>query len=178
MESIASGLCLCGCGRSTPLALQTRADRGTVKGRPLRYLPGHARRTRHRPELCYVVEDRGWVTPCWIWTRATVRGYARTKDDSGVQCPAHVLYWEREHGAVPAGLQLHHRCKQKRCVRPDHLEALPDKEHKAQHRRSMCPNGHAYTEENTYWDGNDRRRCRICLRAKGRRRRHQPNLMK
>lgn len=39
-----AGVCLCGCGETTPLATKTR--RGNVLGQPLRYAPGHENRGR------------------------------------------------------------------------------------------------------------------------------------
>ena len=40
-------LCECGCGQPTPLATRNRAERGWVKGEPLRYINGHhGRRNR------------------------------------------------------------------------------------------------------------------------------------
>ena len=35
------GFCLCGCGHPTPLAKNTDSRVGSVKGTPVRYLPGH-----------------------------------------------------------------------------------------------------------------------------------------
>lgn len=37
---------------------------------------------------------------------------------------AHRVYWERENGPVPSGLELDHLCRNPTCVRPDHLEAV------------------------------------------------------
>lgn len=34
-------LCECGCGKATRLASKTRADRGHVRGQPLRFIAGH-----------------------------------------------------------------------------------------------------------------------------------------
>lgn len=33
-------------------------------------------------------------------------------------------------------------------------------------RRNYCRNGHPFTEENTYWDGNGHRACRRCARER------------
>ena len=46
---IKRGKCACGCGRKTPFALHTNLKRGTVKGRPIRFIQGHEHRV-HRPE--------------------------------------------------------------------------------------------------------------------------------
>jgi hypothetical protein len=45
-----SGLCMCGCGQKTRLARQDRPDRGDVRGKPVRYVLGHAAQKRER--LC------------------------------------------------------------------------------------------------------------------------------
>jgi hypothetical protein len=37
---------------------------------------------------------------------------------------AHVVYWVRRNGPVPAGKQLDHLCRVVSCVNPDHLEAV------------------------------------------------------
>jgi hypothetical protein len=43
------GLCECGCGEQPNLALETRPDRGWVKGEPMRFVWGHqARGNQHR----------------------------------------------------------------------------------------------------------------------------------
>lgn len=39
----ADGLCECGCGGTPPLAAYTKAARGWVKGRPVRFIGGHHR---------------------------------------------------------------------------------------------------------------------------------------
>lgn len=36
-----SGICLCGCGRKTPIAKRTQRRHSLVKGQPCRYVPGH-----------------------------------------------------------------------------------------------------------------------------------------
>lgn len=44
--------------------------------------------------------------------------------DTGRDRPAHIVFYERAHGPVPAGLQLDHICRNRRCVNPDHLEPV------------------------------------------------------
>lgn len=59
---------------------------------------------------------------------------------------------------------LHHVCKQRRCVNPEHLRASTPAEHNVLHALEItrCVNGHAYTPENTYVYPNGRRDCRVC----------------
>lgn len=101
--------CACGCGRALP-PVQPR------------YLPGHYVRTR----LGHVVEDRGYVTPCWIEQGRSEKGYViRSRSTNGVVTKrgAHVISWEKANGRpVPAGMQVHHLCSQPRCSNPDHLD--------------------------------------------------------
>lgn len=44
-----SGLCMCGCGGSAPIAKQTSTAEGWVRGKPIRYLPGHRNRVTIEP---------------------------------------------------------------------------------------------------------------------------------
>jgi hypothetical protein len=77
------------------------------------------------------------TTPCISWTGPTIaRGYGRAyvassgygaKDARDVL--AHVLAWEQEHGSVPKGLVVHHRCENKLCVNVEHMELLTRKDH-------------------------------------------------
>lgn len=46
-----SGLCMCGCEALTPLARQNETRRGWVKGKPLRFLPGHGQSKRKAEDL-------------------------------------------------------------------------------------------------------------------------------
>jgi hypothetical protein len=85
-------------------------------------------RDRLRP--CYAVEDRGYETPCWIWQGAinSHLGYGKQGNEY-----AHVLAWETVFGPVPKGWHVHHRCETKSCIRPDHLEAMDPRNHRAVH---------------------------------------------
>ena len=115
------GLCLCGCG--TPTAVAPDTSRRTVRlaGEPQRYVRGHG----YRRKVLYVVEDRGFRTPCWIVTGyLNLDGYGYMVDDTGKQRCAHIVMWEREHGPVPDDLQLDHLCVQPPCIRPEHLEPV------------------------------------------------------
>ena len=71
----------------------------------------------------FIIEDRGYETPCWIWQRRIqVRGYAEfsvTRDSSGL---VHRYAYKVYIGPIPDGLQIDHLCKVKCCVNPAHLE--------------------------------------------------------
>lgn len=112
------------------------------------------------------------MNECILWTGPVhSMGYGRV-DRTRL---AHRVAWEREHGPVPAGHVIHHRCAKKLCVNVDHLECLTHAEHNAFHvnaktwhdqqrAKTHCPQGHEYTPENTMMK-RGHRHCRACARA-------------
>jgi HNH endonuclease len=103
--------CECGCGRMARW----------------RFLPGHnsqfIKRKRKSP-VDYLVQDRGYKTPCWIWQQATSsQGYGMVTIKNK-QFLMHRVMYEQVYGAIPEGLELDHLCRNRPCVRPDHLEAV------------------------------------------------------
>jgi len=122
--TIPYGLCHCGCGKRTLLAKMTNRARYRIAGAPYRYCHGHAF-CLSGPE--YVIEDRDYKTPCWIWKRHINRqGYGMMRDleKSGKLRSAHKTYYERKYGSVPEDLTLDHLCRVRCCVNPDHLEPV------------------------------------------------------
>lgn len=110
---------------------------------------------------------------CWEWTRGKCSsgyGSIRVKDKKH---RVHRLFYETCFGPVPKGLQLDHLCRNRWCCNPDHMEAVTQQEnirrgltgklnnHNA--RKTRCPRGHEYTEENTYIQRvTGGRQCLIC----------------
>lgn len=83
---------------------------------------------------------------------------------------AHRLAYEIAYGPIPSGLHIDHACANRRCVRPEHLEAVTQQENnRRQRQRSgparLCKRGHAFTPGNTYVTGGQRV-CRECHRAR------------
>lgn len=120
---------------------------------------------------------------CWIWTAAlNESGYGATTHADGRYAMAHRVVYEIHVGPIPEGFHLDHLCHTKdancpggiaclhrRCVNPAHLEPVTPQEN---NRRSLspsarnavrthCPQGHEYSEANTY-RGGGRRSCRSC----------------
>lgn len=110
---------------------------------------------------------------CWLWTSALDRdGYGRFRAKIAgrpLQTGAHRVAFVLLRGPIPDGLQLDHTCREKRCVRPDHLEPVTIAENRRRSdvatgrlsARSACANGHAFSEQTVYQDGGARR-CRVC----------------
>lgn len=139
-------LCACGCGRRTMVAQVTDRGKGWVKGEGKRFLKGHyggggGRLVSPPTADRFVVEDRGFETPCWVWAgRLDHHGYGKMVR-GGKYLKAHRVSFEQRVGPIPAGYDVHHRCEVKECVRPEHLLALTPDEHGKLHeeaRRAAC----------------------------------------
>lgn len=65
---------------------------------------------------------------CWFWTGwLNKKGYGQF-DIPGWKPRAHRLAYELMVGRILDGLQLDHLCRNRRCVRPDHLEPVTNRE--------------------------------------------------
>lgn len=73
---------------------------------------------------CWLEDANG----CYVWQRAfkgkeaaSGGGYGCLRI-KGKLWAAHRYAWEREHGPIPAGLQIRHKCHNTKCVNTDHME--------------------------------------------------------
>lgn len=116
-------------------------------------------------------------TGCWLWTAALHdHGYGMIRVNRRT-VRAHRMAYEALVGVIPHGLELDHKCRTRRCVNPEHLEAVTHDENmrRSSFIRAACPHGHAYTDDNSYFyvnkkTGNPVRYCRVCNRESCRRR--------
>lgn len=109
--------------------------------------------------------ERFWnnvlITPfdsCWEWVGSKdTKGYGRMNVNR-VNWKAHRLSYIISRGEIPDNLPLDHLCRNPGCVRPEHLEAVSLRENTlrgqtlpaANAKKTHCPQGHEFTEENTY----------------------------
>jgi HNH endonuclease len=109
---------------------------------------------------------------CWEWTSYKDRnGYGRVYAFKKPGNLAHRIVYELLAGPIPAGLTLDHECKNRGCVRPDHLKPMPLVDNvrrgvTANSLKTHCPRGHPYEGENLYVNSKGRRECRACWRVK------------
>jgi HNH endonuclease len=125
--------------------------------------------------------------PCWLYqgTPERATGYVRC-DINRVRDYVHRFVYRALVRPIPAGKEIDHRCHNvdpscpsdasclhRRCVNPDHLEAVTHREnmdrspnHPAVRNRlkTHCPHGHPYDKDNTRMTAHGRA-CRACNRA-------------
>lgn len=116
----------------------------------------------------YASVSPGADSGCWLWIGARdFKGYG-VFYLNGKKQRAHRVSWRLAGGDVPAGMELDHLCRNRRCVNPGHLDLVTHQENmrrSVRARFTTCPNGHELTAENTRWqEGGRRRRCRTCYR--------------
>lgn len=114
---------------------------------------------------------------CWLWVGTMlVSGYG-VFTAAGQTRRAHRASYEIHVGPIPAGMELDHLCRVKRCVNPQHLDPVPHRENMrrsplmsrlgdAQAAKLACPNGHLYDETNTRITREGHRKRRACHRER------------
>lgn len=123
-----------------------------------------------------MLDSRFWskvekTSTCWNWT-ASDRG-------EGYGCfwfngknhQSHRLSYENSKGKITSELEIDHLCRNRKCVNPEHLDAVTKRDNilrgigigAINSRKTHCIHGHEYTPENTYIRKNQKGRdCRQC----------------
>ena len=123
-------------------------------------------RSKREPSLTrlerFQQKYRVTIEGCWEWTGSlNPNGYGMFNmgdtTASGKRRPewAHRASYRLHRGEIPEGLELDHLCRNTRCVNPDHLEPVTEREnflrgdhHSAQMARlKTCKRGHERTPE-------------------------------
>ena len=64
-------------------------------------------------------------TGCWVWQlNIDTCGYGSMGNRKRTVSRAHRLFYEFAYGEIPEGLTIDHLCRNRRCVNPEHLEAV------------------------------------------------------
>ena len=154
--------CACGCGKPVTV----------FRGRPRTYRHGH------NPIPFPSWEKRFWAKVnkngpiatarlgrCWQWTGGTKgKGYAEFHFE-GRGHSAHRFLWIATRGPIPKGMDVHHKCNNRRCVRLSHLEVLTHAKNVriGSLRRTTCTKGHPLVAATPYLRSRGLRRfCRKC----------------
>jgi hypothetical protein len=86
---------------------------------------------------------------------------------------SHRVVWEHHHGPLPEGKCVLHHCDNPPCVKIEHLflgtkaDNNRDMTSKGRHwnqKKTHCPKGHEYTEENVRTTTTGGRQCKRCYR--------------
>lgn len=149
---------------------------------------GPSSATPIRPELvdrrAFADKIRPSSSGCWEWVGArNALGYGRfTVDGRGVY--AHRVAYALAVGELRAGLVVDHVCRNRACVRPEHLELVDQRQNVLRGvgpaarnaRKTSCPEGHPLDEYRRA-DGRIWRRCDTCQRIDNARRRDAAALL-
>lgn len=103
-----------------------------MQSRTRGYCDKHYSRLRRAGSLKLVpkptFEDRFWShveirsrDECWFWTGKLLAGYGHIYQD-GRSRPAHRVAYELRYGPIPHELDADHKCRNRACVNPDHIQ--------------------------------------------------------
>ncbi len=110
---------------------------------------------------------------CIVWVGGAAKGGYGLLRNGRQKVYAHRLSHELFVGPIPDGYEVDHLCRNTRCIRPDHLEAVTSRENWRRSNNIMrifadnaeCHLGHPYEGQNVRlyrgW-----RRCRECERIR------------
>ena len=108
---------------------------------------------------------------CWLWLGVIKNnGYGTLGVKRGQKWMtqhAHRVSYEVAHGSIPAGADLDHKCRNRACVNPQHLEPVSRSVNlsrsplmrRSMARKTQCPKGHPYSGINN----RGQRICHHCL---------------
>ena len=117
------------------------------------------------------------ISGCWNWMGSKfASGYAQFKLTHTKNVRAHRFAYEVNKGKVPKDFVLDHLCRNRKCVNPDHLEIVTQKENMIRgnsppslnSKKTHCSKNHPLSGDNLYFH-NNKRYCKICIEETKRR---------
>jgi hypothetical protein len=120
---------------------------------------------------------------CWEWHGALKNGYGSlwVRDSAykngGKMVATHRYSYELHFGPFDQSKIVHHKCHNKLCVNPNHLELAdscgqhtlvchPESETAKNKAKTHCMYGHEFTPENTIIERSGKRKCKTCERLR------------
>ncbi len=105
-------------------------------------------------------------TGCWNWIGTKLKiGYG-TCNIEGIKTTAHRAFYFLIYQYIAPGHEIHHKCNNRSCINPDHLESLSHDDHVKVSSKAMqthCIHGHEFSPQNTYYKvSNGTRVCKTC----------------
>lgn len=113
---------------------------------------------------------------CWLWTGVVDRLKYGSMEIDGRKAMAHRVAHLLYKGMIPPRLTIDHLCRNRMCVNPAHVEAVPQRVNvlrgvgiaARKTQQTHCDNGHEYTAQNTRRRKGRWRMCRACFNARRR----------
>lgn len=136
---------------------------------------GHKLRMSYTEILDKLVEK---TESCWLWKGSqNSSGYGQhgSHKRPGAETLAHRKLYAMNYGPIPKGLQIDHLCREKLCVNPEHLEAVPPKLNLMRApnqvttlnaRKTHCIHGHKFDKLNTRIHKSGKRECIQCKKER------------
>lgn len=121
--------------------------------------------------------DKREPDECWPWLGKLHDGYGHFSFN-GMNMKAHRAAVILAGRAIPKGMMIDHKCRNRACVNPTHLRIVDHRTNTLENSAAVtalnaakthCRNGHVFSKENTLVTGSPPRRdCRTCKRERQR----------